>query len=108
MDNPPQDGESIDSAGDYYNGLNVHYSSGVYNKAFYLLATTSGWDTPKAFKAFARANSVYWSSSSDYNDAACGVEEAASDLGYSVTDVTAAFAAVDVSCDGSGGGGADG
>ncbi len=107
MANPPQDGSSIDSAQDYYNGLNVHYSSGVYNKAFYLLASTSGWDVPKAFKTFARANSVYWSSSSDYNDAACGVEEAASDLGYSVANVTAAFAAVDVSCDGGGGGGGD-
>ena len=107
MNNPPLDGASIDSADDYYSGLNVHYSSGVYNKAFYLLATTSGWDVPKAFKTFARANSVYWSSNSDYNDAACGVEEAASDLGYSVANVTAAFAAVDVSCDGGGGGGGD-
>src|SRR5690606_2919269 len=52
-------------------------------------------------------NGMYWSSNSDYNDAACGVEEAASDLGYSVANVTAAFAAVDVSCDGGGGGGGD-
>jgi len=108
MNNPPLDGESIDSAEDYYNGLNVHYSSGVYNKAFYLLATTSGWDTPKAFKTFARANRLYWSSSSDYNDAACGVETAAEDLGYGAAAVTAAFAAVDVSCDGGGGGGSTG
>src|SRR5690606_1465305 len=80
MNNPPLDGASIDSADDYYSGLNVHYSSGVYNKAFYVLATTSGWDTVKAFKTFARANRMYWSSNSGYNDAACGVEEAASDL----------------------------
>ena len=105
MANPPQDGSSIDSANDYYNGIDVHHSSGVYNKAYYLLATTSGWDVPKAFKAFARANRMYWSSGSDYNDAACGVEQAATDLGFSAADVTAAFAAVDVSCDGSGGGG---
>lgn len=105
MANPPQDGASIDSANDYYSGLDVHYSSGVYNKAFYVLATSSGWDTPKAFKAFARANRLYWSSSSDYNDAACGVETAATDLGFGAAAVTAAFAAVDVSCDGGGGGG---
>ncbi len=105
MNNPPLDGASIDSANDYYSGLNVHYSSGVYNKAFYVLATSSGWDTPKAFKAFARANRLYWSSSSDYNDAACGVETAAADLGYGAAAVTAAFNAVDVSCDGGGGGG---
>ena len=105
MANPPQDGGSIDSANDYYSGIDVHYSSGVYNKAFYLLATTAGWDTPKAFKVFARANALYWSASSDYDDAACGVETATADLGYSVADVTAALAAVDVSCAGGGGGG---
>jgi hypothetical protein len=105
MANPPQDGGSIDNAADYYSGIDVHYSSGVFNKAFYLLATTSGWDTPKAFKVFARANALYWSSGSDYNDAACGVETAATDLGFSVANVTAAFSQVGVSCDGGGGGG---
>jgi pseudolysin/vibriolysin len=105
MANPPQDGGSIDSANDYTSSMDVHYTSGVFNKAFYLLATTSGWDTPKAFKTFARANALYWSASSGYDDAACGVETAASDLGYSVANVTAAFAGVDVSCDGGGGGG---
>ncbi|MCW1891234.1 M4 family metallopeptidase [Vibrio chagasii] len=28
------------NASEYYDGLNVHYSSGVFNKAFYHLATT--------------------------------------------------------------------
>ena len=105
MANPPQDGGSIDNAADYTSGLDVHYSSGVYNKAFYLLATKTGWDTPKAFKVFARANALYWSASSDYDDAACGVETAAGDLGYPVADITSAFSAVGVSCDGTGGGG---
>ena len=45
---------------DSYSGLDVHYSSGVYNKAFYLLATKPGWNTQKAFQAFARANDLYW------------------------------------------------
>ncbi|MCZ8073381.1 MAG: M4 family metallopeptidase, partial [Paucibacter sp.] len=36
---PTRDGRSIDNASKYYNGLDVHLSSGVYNKAFYLLAT---------------------------------------------------------------------
>src|SRR4051812_48362961 len=39
MANPPQDGGSIDNAANYNSSLDVHYSSGVYNKAFYLLAT---------------------------------------------------------------------
>ncbi len=105
MANPPQDGGSIDNAADYTSGLDVHYSSGVFNKAFYLLATTSGWNTPTAFKVFARANALYWSAGSDYNDAACGVETAATDLGLSVANVTSAFSQVGVSCSGGGGGG---
>ena len=108
MANPTQDGRSIDNAANYTSGLDVHLSSGVYNKAFYLLATTAGWDTPKAFKAFARANDLYWTASSTFNTGACGVETAATDLGYTKADVTAAFTAVGVSCAGTGGGGTTG
>ncbi len=104
MADPPLDGASIDNAADYNSSMNPHYSSGVYNKAFYLLATTSGWDTPKAFKVMARANAEYWTSSSSYDAGACGVETAAQDLGYTVADVTAAFTAVGVSCAAAGGG----
>nr|AGW45543.1 metalloprotease [uncultured bacterium Lac36W] len=98
MANPPQDGSSIGHASNYTSGMDVHYSSGVYNKAFYLLATTSGWNTQKAFQAFARANRDYWTSSSTFNQGACGVETAATDLGFTKADVTAAFTAVGVSC----------
>ncbi|MCL1634417.1 M4 family metallopeptidase [Luteimonas sp. SX5] len=98
MSNPPQDGASIDHASDYYNGLDVHYSSGVYNKAFYLLATKPGWNTQTAFKAFAKANQDYWTPSTNFNQGACGVESAAVDLGYTKADVTSAFSAVGVSC----------
>ncbi|HVI57256.1 MAG TPA: pre-peptidase C-terminal domain-containing protein [Luteimonas sp.] len=105
MQDPTQDGASIGSADDYYDGLDVHYSSGVYNKAFYQLAHKSGWNTQKAFMAFAVANRDYWTPSTDFDQGACGVESAAEDLGYSKADVTSAFAAVDVSCTGGGGGG---
>ena len=100
MEDPTQDGASIGSADDYYDGLDVHYSSGVYNKAFYLLAHKTGWNTQKAFQAFARANRDYWTSSTDFDQGACGVETAATDLGFTKADVTSAFAGVDVSCDG--------
>ncbi len=98
MSNPPQDGASIANAANYTSGMDVHYSSGVYNKAFWKLATTPGWDTPKAFKVMARANALYWTASSTYNTAACGVETAATDLGFVKADVTAAFTLVGVSC----------
>ncbi|MEO8673726.1 MAG: M4 family metallopeptidase, partial [Tahibacter sp.] len=77
MNNPPQDGGSIDNAANYTSSLDVHYSSGVYNKAFYLLATKPGWNTPNAFKTFARANSLYWTPSSTFVSGSCGVETAA-------------------------------
>ncbi len=108
MCNPPQDGGSIDNAADYTSSMDVHYTSGVYNKAFCTLAKTAGWDTPKAFKVFARANALYWTPSSTYNSAACGVETAATDLGFTKADVTAAFTVVGVSCSGGGGGGGGG
>ena len=108
MCTPTNDGGSIDSANNYNSGLDVHYSSGVYNKAFCVLAKTSGWTTKKAFEVFERANALYWTSTATFNSGACGVESAAGDLGYSSSDVVSAFNAVDVSCPGSGGGGGGG
>ncbi|WP_343225858.1 M4 family metallopeptidase [Noviluteimonas lactosilytica] len=105
MCTPSADGGSIDNASQYTSGLDVHYSSGVYNKAFCTLAKTAGWTTPKAFQVFARANALYWTPSSTFNSGACGVETAATDLGFTKADVTAAFTAVGVSCAGGGGGG---
>ena len=98
MDQPGIDGQSIDNAGRFSDNLDVHYSSGVYNKAFYLLATGSGWNTKKAFQVFARANQLYWTSSSSFDQGACGVQTAASDLGFLASDVSNAFSAVGVSC----------
>jgi pseudolysin/vibriolysin len=98
MYNPPLDGHSIDNASKFTSTLDVHYSSGVYNKAFYLLATKSGWNTQKAFQVMADANRLYWTASSTFNQGACGVENAAINRGYVKADVTAAFAAVGVSC----------
>ncbi|MGN6152058.1 MAG: M4 family metallopeptidase [Lysobacteraceae bacterium] len=98
MYNPPLDGISIDNTASYYDGLDVHYSSGIYNKAFYLLATKPGWNTRNAFQVFARANDLYWTASTNFNQGVCGVQTAAQDYGYSVADVTAAFASVGASC----------
>jgi pseudolysin/vibriolysin len=108
MCNPTQDGSSIDNAANYTSTLDVHNSSGVYNKAFCNLAKTTGWGTQKAFQVMARANALYWTPSSTFNSGACGVQTAATDLGYSAADVTAAFNTVGVSCSGGGGGGSTG
>lgn len=98
MNDPTRDGRSIGHADDYRSGMDVHHSSGVYNKAFYLLANKNGWDVKKAFEIFVRANRLYWNANTDFDEGACGVQDAANDLGYSVSDVRSSFAAVGVSC----------
>ncbi len=105
MYDPPQDGSSIGCANDYTSGMDVHHSSGVFNKAYYTLATTSGWNPRKAFDVFVRANQNYWTPSTNYQAGADAVVDAASDLGYDTTDVAAAFAAVCITVDGGTGGG---
>nr|AAF07184.1 elastase [Aeromonas hydrophila] len=96
FEDPTRDGSSIGHASDYYDGIDVHHSSGVYNRAFYLLANTSGWNTRKAFEVFVLANRLYWGANTTYDQGACGWTKAATDLGYSLTDVAAAFTTVGV------------
>ena len=98
MADPTQDGHSIDHASQYTDQLDVHYSSGVFNKAFYLLATKPGWDTRRAFEIMADANQLYWTQTSNFDDAACGVEKAADNRRYRVADVIDAFDQVGVQC----------
>ncbi len=96
FDDPTRDGKSIGNAADYTDQLDVHQTSGVYNKAFYLIGQK--WGTQRAFEVFADANRFYWTADSTYNQGACGVAQAASDRGYSTQDVTDAFAQVGVAC----------
>lgn len=101
MNNPPLDGRSIDNAANFTSTLDVHYSSGVYNKAFYLLATKTGWNVQKAFQVMADANRFYWTAASTFNEGACGVQQAATNRGYSAADVASAFSVVGVTATGS-------
>jgi Zn-dependent metalloprotease/chitodextrinase len=94
--NPPQDGISIDHVDDYYEGMDVHYSSGIFNKAFCLIAQSDGWTTRMAFDVFTRANQIYWIPSSTFIQGAEGAMNAAVDLGYSCQDVVNAFAVVGI------------
>lgn len=96
MCNPTQDGNSIDHVDQYYGGLDVHYSSGIYNKAFCELAKSSGWDTKTAFQTFARANQFYWTANTGFTSGAQDVVDAAGDLNFDPQAVAAAFAAVGI------------
>lgn len=102
MDDPTKDGRSIGHADDYYNGMDVHYSSGVFNRAFYLLSSSSGWTVRKAFEIFVLANQAYWEPSTTFEEGAAGVLQAAKDLGYNETDVINAFKEVGIDLGGGG------
>ncbi|QUJ68445.1 M4 family metallopeptidase [Photobacterium sp. GJ3] len=96
FDQPSRDGRSIDHASEYTSGLNVHYSSGVFNRAYYLLSNKAGWDPRKGFEIFAVANQLYWTPNSTFDQGGCGVVKAAQDLGYNTADVVDAFNTVGV------------
>lgn len=108
MCHPSKDGSSIGNAGNYYDGMDVHHSSGVYNKAFCQLSKTTGWNVKSAFAVFERANALYWEANASFDSGACGVQYAADDLNESESDVIAAFDAVGVSCPDNGDGPGDG
>ena len=87
MDDPPRDGRSIHHQSQYTSSMDVHYTSGVFNKAFYLLSTTEGWNTKMAWITMATANLKYWSSTTTWDAAGSGVIDAACDLGHDSADV---------------------
>ncbi|NQZ11126.1 MAG: M4 family metallopeptidase, partial [Algicola sp.] len=96
---PTRDGVSIAHFDDYNEYKDVHYSSGLFNKAFYLLANTTGWNIRTAFDVFVEANQNYWINDSSFAQGACGVIHAAHDRNYDLLDVDRAFSQVGVVCD---------
>ena len=98
MNEPSRDGESIDNANLYSEDLDVHHTSGIFNKAFYLLANKPDWSIRKAFQVMVDANIKYWTSGAHFESAACGVIQAAIDRKYEKQGVLEAFAEVGVIC----------
>ena len=92
MNNPTQDGNSIDTFADYSDSVDVHYSSGIANLAFYLLAEggphpTDPLETPvtgigrsAAEQIFYRALTVYMIPSETFSQARADTIQAADDL----------------------------
>lgn len=91
MDHPSQDcgrkdvkglSCSIEKVSDFkvqtssHEETDVHFSSGIYNRVFYLIATAPGWNTRKAFDVMVEANMHYWTSNVDFHQAGCGVIKA--------------------------------
>ena len=113
MCDPPADGASIDNADDFTPGLDVHFSSGVMNKAFCRTARRLASGSPtgaatqasvrRAGEAWFEANASFWNQSSDFTSACEGTLQAASSLGFSATEIAAinsSWQDVGVFCDG--------
>jgi Zn-dependent metalloprotease len=120
MYHPSLDGASPDCWSKSLGRLNVHYSSGVANRFFFLLAegTNSGFGdrTPgckgaaavsglgrsAAERIWYRALTTYMTSRTDYRGARDATIRAATDLGLSVATVKAAWNSVAVPVSASG------
>jgi len=85
---------SIENVKDYNDNIDVHYSSGVFNRLFYLMGSAKGWNARKAFDVMVQANMNYWTSTTSFQAAACGVLKATKDLKYPVAAVNKAIKAV--------------
>jgi pseudolysin len=100
FNNPPLDGHSIANAANFVTGMNVHHSSGVFNYSFYLMVTKYNIDIYTAYRYFSHANAAYWTPSSSFNNASCGVMQAALDTGNQgdFQKIMQAFRDVGVKC----------
>ncbi len=111
MANPTQDGVSLDYYPDYSSGVDVHYSSGISNLAFYLLSqggthpkgktttAVAGIGIEKAARIFYKANADIMTPSTTFEQAKIATEQAAQQLGYdaaTIASVTSAWKAVGV------------
>ncbi len=101
MHSPTLDGSSLDYFPDYYSGVDVHYSSGIANAAFYLLSqggthprgkTTTvvpAIGIEKAAQIFYKANADLMVPTTNFEQAKVATEQAAQQLGYDAATVEA-------------------
>lgn len=87
---------SIDNVKDFTSMMSSHYASGIFNKAFYLIATSSGWNTKMAFDVMVQANRYYWVPNTTFCAAARNVMQAAKDYRYDEKVIANAFSQVGI------------
>ena len=90
----PGDWCSIDNVKDYTDDIDVHYTSGIFNKVFYLIGSAPNWNAAKAFDVMVQANQHYWTANTTFAEAACGVLKATADYKYDPRVVKRALAGV--------------
>ncbi|WP_394829664.1 M4 family metallopeptidase [Pendulispora albinea] len=99
LNDPKKDDYSLDFYPDYYNGVDIHYASGISNLAFYLLSqggkhprgksttVVTGIGIEKAARVFYRANDVYFTSNTTFAQAKKAIAFAAAELGYTPAEI---------------------
>lgn len=98
LNNPSLDGNSINNADNFTSGINVHYSSGVFNRAYYLIAVTYGFGPDMTFRYMMNANMNYWVANNTFVYGACGTIQAAFDRNKNYKNVIEAFNDVGITC----------
>jgi vibriolysin len=100
MNNPTLDGDSLDYYPDYSSGVDVHYSSGIPNLAFYLMSqggthprnkttqVVTGIGFEKAARVFYKINVDLLVASSNFEAAKTASEQAAAQLGFTAAEIT--------------------
>ena len=100
MSDPTKDGKSLDYYPDYTSGVDVHYSSGIANLAFYLLSqggkhphskttvSVTAIGIEKAAQVFYRANTQIFTSSTTFAQAKQWTGQAAQELGYTAAEIS--------------------
>ncbi len=112
MCEPTKDGSSVDDYANIRKAGDVHFSSGIGNKAFCLSARrlASGSATGEATQASVRrasnawyhANAAFWTQSTTFKQGCQGILDAARDLGFTPTEQKAirdSWADVGVACE---------
>lgn len=100
MCDPTRDGRSIDHVNDFTSGMDVHHSSGVFNKVFCELSSLDNWGPRKTFNLFLTANKAYWEKDSNFQEAADLTMAAATALEYELEDICNSFTIVGLTAQG--------
>ena len=74
----------------------VHRGSGVMNRAFVNIVEALNGDVRAAFALMVRSNMLYWTTTTTFSEAACGVKQAAQVDGINDQIITRAFEQVGV------------
>lgn len=82
LEKPSRDGKSIEHISSYYEDLDPHYSSGLFNRLFYLIANDERleFNIQSAAELFLYANMNYWYPSVNFEIAAFGLMQTADEF----------------------------